>query len=346
MMSLLKQLTAGGLFPNKMPMTKGMDLTTSVIPKWLVSSLLLVSLGWQLPANADLSGRELSKRIHDRLTGVPPSAAMLAAMETAIANGADTQAGAVAAARLAIDGDNTVTATSNFYNVTLKNWAAPWTNEDDDVFVALNDYIALVIGLVSGEEDFRQLLGGNIMYVGVSGSLPAYSMTDNNHYEQLEDSGANLGDSSVLVQRQQSDVMDLPEAAVAGIFSTRAAGEAFFIEGTNRAMLRFTLRNHLCNDLEQLKDTELPAHRIRQDVSRSPGGDSRLFLNGCVGCHSGMDPLAQAFAYYQYEYTGEEENPIGGRIVYTPGVVQEKYLINGGSFKEGFITPNDSWTNH
>ncbi|PCJ51450.1 MAG: hypothetical protein COA73_17360 [Candidatus Hydrogenedentota bacterium] len=136
------------------------------------------------------------------------------------------------------------------------------------------------------------------------------------------------------------------EESVAGIFSTRAAGEAFFIEGTNRAMLRFTLRNHLCNDLEQLKDTELPAHRIRQDVSRSPGGDSRLFLNGCVGCHSGMDPLAQAFAYYQYEYTGEEENPIGGRIVYTPGVVQEKYLINGGSFKEGFITPNDSWTNH
>ena len=86
--------------------------------------------------------------------------------------------------------------------------------------------------------------------------------------------------------------------------TTRAAAQAFFVAGTNRAMFRFTLINHLCLDLEQVQDPTRPPDRIRQDVSRSPGGDSRVFLNNCVGCHAGMDPLAQAFAYYDYDETG------------------------------------------
>ena len=68
-------------------------------------------------------------------------------------------------------------------------------------------------------------------------------------------------------------------------------------------MFRFTMINHLCHDMEQLMDTTRPTDRIRQDVARSPGGDSRIFLNNCVGCHSGMDPMAQAFAYYNFDAT-------------------------------------------
>ena len=56
-------------------------------------------------------------------------------------------------------------------------------------------------------------------------------------------------------------------------------------------------------DMEQVHDTSIIPDRIRQDVSRSPGGDSRVFLNNCIGCHAGMDPLAQAFAYYNYNET-------------------------------------------
>ena len=74
-------------------------------------------------------------------------------------------------------------------------------------------------------------------------------------------------------------------------------------------MFRFTLMNHLCMDLEQLKDFSRPMDRIRQDVSRSPGGDSTLFLTQCVSCHSGMDPMAQAFAYYEWDYPDEDEAP-------------------------------------
>ena len=96
--------------------------------------------------------------------------------------------------------------------------------------------------------------------------------------------------------------------------------------------------------------------RIRQDVSRSPGGDSRVFLNNCIGCHSGMDPLAQAFAYYDYAYD-DAADPDGnnGSISYhdvgqtdpdTGTRVESKYFNNDTIFEHGFATPDDEWTNY
>jgi hypothetical protein len=144
-----------------------------------------------------------------------------------------------------------------------------------------------------------------------------------------------------LVATQQSAVYGTPAGATAGLITTRAASAAFFIAGTNRAMFRFTLINHLCRDMEQVHDTTRPPDRIRQDVSRSPGGDSRIFLNNCIGCHSGMDPMAQAFAYYNYDGM----DATAGKLVYTPGAVQGKYAINTDNFKPGFVTPDDAWEN-
>ena len=97
--------------------------------------------------------------------------------------------------------------------------------------------------------------------------------------------------------------------------------------------------NHFCNDMEQLHDPALPPDRIRQDVSRSPGGDSRLFLNNCIGCHTGMDPMAQAFAYYNYDETT-------GALQFTDGVVQDKYFNNDLNFPPGYQTPDDHWDNY
>jgi len=294
--------------------------------------------------------REQAKRIHDRLTGVPPSEPMLDAMQNAIEN----LSGPVLAAQYAMDGAPGVSATGQFYTTTLKNWSTPWTNGARDAFYPLNDYSATVIGMIRDNVDFREILSGNIIYTGNISGIPGYSATNNNHYEYLEDSNANLGDAGVLVAGVQSTVTGLPASAVAGVMTTRAAARAFFVDGTNRAMFRFTILNHWCTDLEQLKDTSLPTDRIRQDVSRSPGGDSTLFLNQCAGCHTGMDPMAQAFAYYEFDYPSEEEQPglseeermDRGQIVYTDQVVQEKYHINENNFPYGYITPNDHWTNY
>jgi len=52
-----------------------------------------------------------------------------------------------------------------------------------------------------------------------------------------------------------------------------------------------------------------------------------------------MDPMAGAFAYYEWDADQE-------RVVYTPGQVQPKYLINAGIFAPGYITTNDRWDNY
>jgi hypothetical protein len=319
--------------------------------KALSPGLIVAVLGLLSALQCQAGPREQAKRIHDRLTGIPPGNAMLNAMENAIAEGPD---GAVQAAYYAMDGAPNVATSGDFYTVTLKNWATPWTNEDQDGFAALNDYSATVVGLVRDDIDFREILSGDIIYTGSVAGIPPYSGSDNEHYESLEAAGANLGDERVLLAGSQSSVTRLPATAVAGVMTTRAAARAFFVDGTNRAMLRYTLLNHLCMDLEQLKDTSRPTDRIRQDVSRSPGGDSSLFLNQCVACHSGMDPMAQAFAYYDFAYPDEEQFPNLeleqrkdlGRIVYSDAAVQEKYLINSATFAPGYVTPNDHWSNY
>jgi hypothetical protein len=278
------------------------------------------------PLAAAADPRTQARRIHDRIAGVPPTAAVL-----------DDMAADIAAGR-ALDAAYTAMEHRAFYDVTLKNFATPWTNRDQTVFAPLNDYVATVIGMVRDDVPFNLVLSDDILYTGsVAGGVPAYSPASNAHYEALEASGASL--KTALVRTTQSAVTGLPPEAAAGVMTTRAAAQAFFVAGTNRAMLRFTLLNHLCVDLEQVQDPTRPADRIRQDVSRSPGGDSRVFLNNCVACHAGMDPLAQAYAYYDYDESA-------GRLLYTPGQVRPKYFNNDETFRPGFVTPDDRWDNY
>jgi len=283
--------------------------------------------------NAGPVEREQAKRIHDRLTGVPPSATDLNAMETEIINN-----GLVAAAEYAMDRTRNSRA-KYFYNVTLKNWITPWTNEEQTMFAPLNDYTALVIGMIRDDVPFNTVLSADLFYTGTGAGLPAFSNMNNDHFEALENNDVDLSDPSLFQSRPQNDLNGAP----AGIVTTRQAGKAFFSEGTNRAMFRFTSMNYLCRDLEDLKDVTRVPDRIRQDVSRSPGGDSSIFLNSCVGCHAGMDPLAGAYAYYEWVEDADGSN---GHVIYTPGDVQPKHHINATNFEYGYRTVDDSWLNY
>lgn len=299
--------------------------------------------------SADGSPREQAKRIHDRIAGVPPGVLVLNKMADIIESGPGSEAeNAQQAALMAMEHPD-------FYRTTLKNFATPWTNREFDIFAPLNDYTATVIGIVRDDIDFRQILIGDIIYVGATSTgVPSYSTTSNQHYEALEDGRFDLAVD--LEQQAQSTLTGIPAAATAGVVTTRAAAKAFFLAGTNRAMFRFTLVNHLCRDLEQLLDTTRAPDRIRRDVTRSPGGDSRLFRNNCIGCHSGMDPMTQAFAYYDYEYDSDAD-PEGnaGRLVYndrgsvdpdTGTRVVAKYHNNQNNFPFGFVTEDDNWDNY
>ena len=317
-------------------------LGTIMSVKHVINLLTLGALSL-LSVNACAGSLEQAKQLHDRIAGVAASEATLLSMAALLDDGKPIEA-----AYLAME-------TPAFYSTTLKLFATPWTNIDQDIFAPLNDYSATVIGAVRDDVDFREILQADMVYVGNNSlNLPAYNRNNNDHYQALEDQFIDLKEG--LERTTQSSLNGLPSSATAGVLTSRAAAKEFFYLGTNRAMFRFTLMNHLCTDLEPLKDNTRPTDRIRQDVSRSPGGDSRLFINNCSSCHSGMDPLAQAFAYYQYEFNLEQD-PTGenGAIAYntsgqtdpdTGTRVQGKYHINSTSFPYGFVTPNDDWQNY
>ena len=298
----------------------------------LTVALLLLS---QLAVSAHAGPNEQAKRIYERIAGEPPPASVLSQMSAAIV-ATPGQQGLLNAAAIA-------TSAPGFYNVTLKNLVIPWTNRDQTVFAPFNDYAATVIGMTRDDVPFNTALSDDILYTVNAPGLPAPSAADNNHYSTAEANGVDL--STSLQRTTQSGTYGTPAAATAGLITTRGAASSFFINGTNRAMFRFTMINHLCHDMETVMDITRPADRIRQDVARSPGGDSRVFLNNCVGCHSGMDPMAQAFAYYNFVGTVVGDGTNTGSLAYTPGQVQPKYLINSTNFPFGFVTPDDSWSN-
>jgi hypothetical protein len=209
------------------------------------------------------------------------------------------------------------------------------------VFAPLNDYTATVIGLIRDDVPFTDVLSADVVYVGAPGVVASgYSQTDNDHYEQLELERVDLGNPALLRPVPQSTLpgSQLTSNDAAGVITTRAAGEAFFSAGTNRRMWRFLAINFLCRDMEELNDVTRPVDRIRQDVTRSPGGDSSIFHNTCTGCHSGMDALAGAFAFFEWD-AGQ------ARVVHTPGQVQPKFLINANSFPWGYVTTSNRWDN-
>ncbi len=274
--------------------------------------------------------REQAKRIHDRLVGVPASNAVLDSMADKIANG-----DAIGAAYEAMDNPA-------FYNTTIREFATPWSNREQSLFVDMNDFVATVIGMVRDDVPFDQVLYEDIVYIGTPAATGvAYSHTDNDHYLDLQLNRIDLSDPANLAQQRQSDLPNSPIATgeTAGVMTTRGFSQAFLVAGTNRAALRFATLNFLCMDMEDFRDLTAHPDRIRQDVSRSPGGDSSIFLNDCLSCHAGMDGLAGAFAHYDFDEDAQQ-------LVYTPDSVQPKFLNDAGAFRFGFATTDDSWINY
>lgn len=290
-----------------------------------------VSLGLFLAplASAGPAERERAKKIHDRLVGAPPDDATLALMESDVLN-SDLMG---AAARAMTHPD--------FYRVSLKNWVTPWTNVDQTNIAPLNDYTATVIGMIRDDVPFNEVLTADLVYIGqnVPGLTP-YSHTDNQHYDELEQGAVDLSDPNLFTGVPQSGLpgAQLFDTETGGVITTRAAGEAYFSMGTNRRMWRYTAINFLCRDMEDLRDNTRPADRIRQDVTRSPGGDSLLYHNECSACHTGQDPLSGAYAYYEWDMAQE-------RVVYTRGMVQPKMVMNSNISPFGYVTVDDRWDN-
>src|SRR6202167_1525695 len=116
-------------------------------------------------------------RIYNRIAGVPPSPSVLAQMMAT---------DSVSAALIA-------TKDPAFYNGTIRNMAAPWTNRDQSVFVPLNDYTATVVGMVRDNVPFNTLLTADLVYIADSAAgVPAYSPANNNMYQTMDDNNVDL----------------------------------------------------------------------------------------------------------------------------------------------------------
>ena len=292
---------------------------------------IAIVISFTLGASLSYAGpREQARRMHDRLAGVPPAPAVIDSMAAKISAG-----DGIGAALEAMDNPA-------FYNTTLREFAAPWTNREQSVYVDMNDATATVIGMVRDDVPFDQLLYEDIVYVGSANAtnIP-YSQTNNDHYLDLQMRRVDLSNSANLVRQRQSDLPATPIGIdqTAGIMTTRGFSEAYYVAGTNRSALRFATLNFMCMDMEDFRDITAHPDRIRQDVTRSPGGDSKIFLNDCLSCHAGLDSLAGAYAYYDFDEVTQQ-------LVYTANTVQPKFVKDADVFRFGFETVDDSWINY
>jgi hypothetical protein len=139
-------------------------------------------------------------RMYNRIAGIPPTAAELAQMTSA--------ADPVTAALIA-------TQDPAFYNNTIRNMAAPWTNKNQSVFVPLNDYTATVVGMVRDNVPFNTLLSADLVYIAdAAAGVPAYSPSNNSMYQTMDDNNVDL--KAHLVTSTQSALTGIPAAATAG----------------------------------------------------------------------------------------------------------------------------------
>ena len=122
-MPLSQGITRRNRPDTRTPLTSG---PVSYWRKWTLRSLLL--LGMVMTCQVQAASIDQAKRMYDRIAGVPPVIEtdpvfedVLSDMRDDIDNG-DPLAAALRA-----------TNAPEFYSVTLKNFAAPWTNRDRSV---------------------------------------------------------------------------------------------------------------------------------------------------------------------------------------------------------------------
>jgi hypothetical protein len=397
-----------------------------------ISKILIPILLLSLCAPAFAGKRDQARKLYSSLTGLTPTEAEVTIIAGKLAAGKSMEV-----AQDIIDSRAGLVSKGAFYNVTVKNFATPWTNVDYTKMFPLTDLSATVIGYVRDNRPFNDILHNNSVYMAagikMSGKVNTTSVTNpsqmlytnsssrrdgvtaaqiaddcegvpvctfckqipladrrgrvifvdplisngteklctyttmtysnfvygrsndryyiphldtslstnlikhtNAHFDDIENQGLRLDDSRLLVHKSQEVRLHQDAQAISGLFTTRAWGKANMTAGTNRRSFQSAMANFFCKEMMDINDTNTPDYRVRQDLDRSPGGDSATFKNLCVGCHAVMDSHMGAFAYYDFP---------DGAIVYNQGAVVAK-MTHNAIFPEGFITQDDGWVNN
>jgi len=302
----------------------------------LFAILLLIAsfVGWSKLAystsarsNGEQERRDLAVLLHNRIVGVPARGETLQEMVALLKKGKIEEAALLA------------TEHPFFYDFKLRALFNPWSNREGSVSGDLNDMVMTMIGMVRDDLPFDKVLSADLHY-----AIREDAPTEGAAETQPDPTKATPSSlKSSLQQHKQSEKLhkDREPDLISGVLSTNAFARAFYSAGTNRRATAFVLKNFLCHEMEQLHDTETPKHWVRQDVSRSPGGDPELFNQRCVGCHAGMDALSGWSVFYDYD---------GSTITWDKNVKNKifKNVLHEGSQGRNYmqaVNQNNSFTN-
>ena len=310
-----------------------------------------------LHLNPDFVPTENHRRaalLYRRLTGVttPITSPLIDQMARELSSG--DRMGWLRAARIA-------TSQREFYNITVRDFAARMATREETVNAPLNDFVATIIGVVRDGENARQLLTGNFYYAAdpdkaaVVDNMIEDHLMSNNHYLELERNRFNLAE--VLVRRSPQSLYDgqggvVPNPDPAGLLTTRGWMEAHAVAGTNRRLVEFAFRQFMCVEMEHWADAFGPDNMVGRDVDRFPGNEHDTYTTSCRSCHSVMDSMRPAFARFDFT-NGFTKNafvhaPGNGpnQMAQNPPGIAQKMNRNDDVFPGGFVIENDGWVNH
>lgn len=234
---------------------------------------------------ADVQDPErLAGKLYQRITGVPlPLGSSVRAEMVSRIQSRDVLGAAMRA-----------TQTDDFVNVALRQFAEPMSNRFNGPS-DLNETVATIVGTVKDNRPFTDLLQGNYIYnFGNRADISAWSTMNDQHYRDAQALGLPLT-SLVAKNEPRPEVEDF-----VALLGSREWAREGFLDGTNRRAANNLLNHLACYDIAEIQNTSLNDERVRRDVDRMPGGDPQAYANSCVGCHSMLDPLSQAFAYWDW----------------------------------------------
>lgn len=274
----------------------------------------------ELPNAADANVQKALK-LFDRLAGVKTNVydARVKQVASLLSQGKDKEAARI------------VSEDNSFLDVTVRKFAAKMSTREQRPDVALNDFIATVVGVTRDRIDARQLLTGNFLYRAneriffTDNNLYSAErmLTSNGHYDAIEATKVPLKCSLDKI----TDMYMLPKgfeqtlagptnvASVnpdpAGLLTSRAFGEAHIIAGTNRRPVEKTFEYFHCAPVDNIRTAEGSDEYVGRDVERLPNGSgsNNDFQTNCKTCHQALDSLRPAFAKYHYE---------NGKLKYAP----------------------------
>lgn len=195
----------------------------------------------------------------------------------------------------------------SFYNITVRDFAAPLSTREESMNTELNDFIATIIGVVRDNLNAKELLTGNYFYMAdpLKAAVPSNIERDiiksNLHYSSLAEGGFNL--ARILKKTPQvlyngTNIVDNPDPA--GLLTSRAFLGAHAIAGTNRRIIEYTFREFLCSPIEKWALSQASDSGVGRDIDRVPGGSATKYVQNCRACHTRMDTLRTAFSYYTF----------------------------------------------